>query len=140
MNVIPFIIDNKRLKIYSPKSCGQANGYVAVPPTNKYHGLSYFSPEVEALSVHGGVTYSEFVTLKETSGNGFSKVLPEFVGKRNTILAASKIKFLTEKTEVPDDWYILGFDTTHFGDNSCNWNECAVSAETLELAKQLEKG
>lgn len=45
-----------------------------------------------------------------------------------------------KQQEIPDDWFILGFDTIHWGDNKENWNEERVKQETLDLAKQLEKG
>ena len=33
-------------------------GYVSVPRTHPLHGLSFLHPEVEALDVHGGVTFA----------------------------------------------------------------------------------
>ena len=141
MKVIPFIINNARLFPSGFKHCGAANGYVAIPPTNKYYGLPYDSPEVESLSVHGGITYADFATYKETSVNGLFVTKPEFVGKRNTLLTYNELCFLGDKPqEIPDDWFILGFDTCHWGDNKENWNEDKVAQETLELAKQLEEG
>jgi len=142
MKVIPFIINNADLLSEGGfKDCGAANGYVAIPPTNKYYGLPYDSSEVESLSVHGGVTYAEFVVLKDTVCNGLRKVKPEFIGTRNMLLTGNELRFLGEKSqEIPDDWFILGFDTFHWGDNIDIWNEERVIQETLDLAKQLEKG
>ena len=66
---------------------------------------------------------------------------PDYVGKRNAILDRKELLFLEDKQqEIPDDWFILGFDTIHWGDNKENWNEERVKQETLDLAKQLEKG
>ena len=141
MKVIPFIINNAPLFTAGFKDCGAANGYVAIPPTNKYYGLPYDSPEVEALSAHGGITYAEFATYKETSVSWPILTKPEFVGKRNTLLTYNELWFLGDKPqEIPDDWFILGFDTCHWGDNKENWNEDKVAQETLELAKQLDEG
>ena len=97
MKVIPFIIQNTRLFKGCLNEHGEANGYVAIPPTNKYYGLPFDAPEVEALSVHGGVTYAEFATNKKTSASGRFKVKPEFVGKRNTLLTYNELWFLGEK-------------------------------------------
>lgn len=141
MKVIPFIINNTPLFTKGFEHCGEANGYVAIPPTNKYYGLPFDSPEVESLSVHGGVTYAEFATNKKTSASGRFLVRPELVGKRNTLLVYNELWFLDEKPhEIPDDWFIIGFDTCHWGDNKNNWDEDKVAQETLELAKQLEEG
>lgn len=141
MKVIPFIVN---ITPYFPEgfeNCGVANGYVAIPPTNKYYGLPYDTPEVESLSVHGGITFAEFVTNGKTTCSGLREFKPDYVGKRNAILDRKELLFLEDKQqEIPDDWFILGFDTIHWGDNKENWNEERVKQETLDLAKQLEKG
>lgn len=38
---------------------------------------------------------------------------------------------------VPKDWWVFGFDTSHFGDNIENWPEEAVIEETMNLFWQL---
>lgn len=141
MKVIPFIINNAHLFTKGFEHCGEANGYVAIPPTNKYYGLPYDSPEVESLSVHGGITFSEFVTLKNTTCNGVHRVKPELVGRRNPLLTENELCFLGDKPiEIPDDWFILGFDTCHLGDNKNKWDEDRVAEETYDLAILLDKG
>ena len=40
---------------------------------------------------------------------------------------------------IPDDWYIIGFDTFHYDDNLTNWNEEAVIKETFKLLKQVNE-
>ena len=37
----------------------------------------------------------------------------------------------------PRDWWVLGFDTAHFGDNIEKWSKEAVEAETKRLFCQL---
>lgn len=141
MKVIPFIINNAHLFTKGFEHCGEANGYVAIPPTNKYYGLPYDSPEVESLSVHGGITFSEFVTLKDTTCNGVHRVKPELVGRRNPLLTENELWFLGDKPiGIPDDWFILGFDTCHPGDNKNKWDEDRVAEETYDLAILLDKG
>jgi len=86
---------------------GWGNGYVAVPPTSKLHGLEYDGVDV---SVHGGVTYSN--------------------------LAA---KFYGKPDDIPDDWWIFGFDTAHGLDNQLMHDKQYVLNETQSLLEQLKK-
>lgn len=37
----------------------------------------------------------------------------------------------------PEDWWVVGFDTRHYGDNTINWPKEAVEAETRNLFCQL---
>ena len=112
---------------------GTHNGYVAVPPENKYHGKSW--DEMEDFYVHGGVTFSEpAICPNEMHGR---KVNEKYVGKKNPILMDAE--FITENTEIGDDWWIFGFDTAHCGDNKHNWNRQAVVDETLSMMEQLNK-
>lgn len=113
---------------------GTHNGYVAVPTQNKYHGKNL--NDMEDIKVHGGITFSEPATYPDIM-NG-RKVNEEYVGKRNPIL--EKAEFITENTEVGDDWCIFGFDTAHYGDNKHNWDRKAVIEETLSLMEQLNRG
>ena len=40
-------------------------------------------------------------------------------------------------TNAPKDWWVFGFDTSHFGDTLSNWPKEAVEAETKKLFCQL---
>lgn len=115
---------------------GTHNGYVAVPPTNKYWGKSY--DDLSNIKVHGGLTYSEPVTLSETTFVSKRKIKPECVGKR-TALLDNDLEFITENTEIEDDWWIFGFDTFHFGDNQIDCDKEYVTQETISLMEQLQK-
>lgn len=110
---------------------GTHNGYVAVSPKNKYHGKSM--DKLNDIKVHGGITFSEPATYPDVM-NG-RKINEKYVGKRNAI--SEKAEFITENTEVGDDWWIFGFDTAHWGDNKYNWDKQAVIEETLSLMEQL---
>lgn len=112
---------------------GAYNGYVAVPPTNKYHGKSYWV--IKDVDVHGGITFSEPVTNGEKSFMTQREYRPECVGIRNILLEDAE--FITDNTEIGDDWWIFGFDTFHYGDNEYNWGKQAVIQETMNLMKQL---
>lgn len=113
---------------------GTHNGYVAVPPTNKYHGKHY--ADLGDIEVHGGLTFSEPVINKERSFGSKRKINLKYVGKRNPILD-SDIEFISDNTEIGDDWWIFGFDTMHWGDNKYNWDRQAVIEETLSMMEQL---
>lgn len=112
---------------------GTHNGYVAVPPENKYHGKSW--DEMEDFEVHGGITLSEPATYSDKM-NGV-EIKKEYVGKRNKLL--EKAEFITDNTEIGDDWWIFGFDTTHWGDNKDDWDRQAVIEETLSMMEQLNR-
>lgn len=110
---------------------GTHNGYVAVPPGNKYHGRNI--NDMEDFEVHGGITLSESATYPDKM-NGM-EIKKEYVGKRNKLL--EKAEFITDNTEIGDDWWIFGFDTAHCGDNKYNWDRQAVIEETLSMMEQL---
>lgn len=114
---------------------GTYNGYVAVPPEHIMHGKDMFDDACGRLDVHGGITLSEAVILP-AEDHGI-KINPKYVGKRTPLL--NKAKYLTEEKNIPDDWWILGFDTCHFGNDPINWNKQSVIEETLKLKEQLEK-
>lgn len=112
---------------------GTHNGYVAVPPKNKYHGKSM--NKLNNIAVHGGITLSEPVIYPDVIDG--MRVNEKYVGKRNIIL--EEAEFITENTEIGDDWWIFGFDTNHWGDNKYNWDKQAVIKETLSLMEQLNR-
>lgn len=110
---------------------GTHNGYVAVPPKNKYHGKSW--DEMEDFNVHGGITFSQPVIYSDKM-NG-KEIRKEYIGKRNKVL--EEAEFITENTEIGDDWWIFGFDTAHWGDNKYNWDKQAVIEETISMMERL---
>lgn len=61
---------------------GTHNGYVAIPPENRYHGRSW--EDMEEINVHGGITFSEPVTYPDKM-NG-REIRGKYVGKRNKLL------------------------------------------------------
>lgn len=110
---------------------GTHNGYVAVPPENKYHGRS--SEDMAEIDVHGGITLSEPATYPDVMNR--REIKQEYIGKRNKLL--EKAEFISDNTEIGDDWWIFGFDTAHWGDDKYNWDRKAVIDETLSLMEQL---
>lgn len=111
MKTIAFLITTPNLM---PMKTGEYNGYVAVPPEHPLYGKGDSAEEVEALDVHGGVTYT---------------------GKIEHLPYPSK---LLDHKEIPRDWWVFGFDTCHYGDNPDKWNCKTVASETRKLQAQLE--
>ena len=133
--LIPFLIPNTWMSF----SCehGYANGYVAIPPTHPCYGKHYMEIPIE---VHGGLTFSEFATIKEYAPDSERQHKPEAVGKSafNEKILSNAI-FLTDVKTIPPDHFIVGFDTAHYGDteDSCDFEFC--KRETFNLATQLEE-
>ena len=134
MKSVAFIRSNDWFK--SDICHGTHNGYVAVPPTNKYHGKHY--ADLGDIEVHGGLTFSKPVINEERSFGLKRKINLKYVGKRNPILD-SDIEFISDNTEIGDDWWIFGFDTFHFNDDEISCDKEYVIQETLDLQRQLEE-
>lgn len=94
-------------------SAGYANGYVMIPKEHPYYGKEY--DDIDGIDVHGGLTFSDPMITNWNS-----------------------IEWLDEKPENLEDYWVLGFDTLHYGDSLDNWNRDAVIDETLRLKEQLE--
>lgn len=114
---------------------GTHNGYVAIPPEHPCYGHGYSESPIVDLDVHGGITYSEPVLLGEVTFMGKFPVNPAYIGTRALLL--DKAEYITEEKYIPDDWWILGFDTCHYFD--ADWDKERVIEETLKLKKQLEE-
>jgi hypothetical protein len=96
---------------------GYGNGYVAVPPGHPLHGLHYDAVDVD---VHGGLTLA----------NG-----TEFIYE-NPMIKREDIEFLDG--EVPEGYWIFGFDTCHAFDSLESWPRERVIGETMRLKNALE--
>lgn len=133
LKIIPFIVLNE-----FKDNCmdhGVANGYVAIPPDNKYYG--FFNDDLDEINVHGNITFSEPVICGEYTAGSRRKIKSEYVGKINPLL--EKAVYLTLDRIIPDDWWILGFDTFHYpDDNKVDQNLDFCIKETLKLAEQLK--
>jgi len=86
--------------------------------------------------------------IKRGWGNGYVAVTPShcLYGKgENSYSISSKIKVhggLTYSQHgdgdyAPKDWWVFGFDTSHFGDNLQRWSKEDVEEETKKLFWQL---
>jgi len=101
--------------------CGYANGYVAVPPEHPFHGCHYDDAN-DTIHIHGGLTFSSSVAD--------IKKHPEWKEHTECIGFESL-------DEIPDDYYVFGFDTMHWGDGELDRDWCIN--ETKNLLSQLEK-
>ena len=85
------------------------NWYILLDPTHYYFNSGYDDIEVE---VHGGFTYSEFVS-------------EEIIKNFSTL-------------DINDLWkWMLGFDTNHYGDNQFNCDKEYVENELERINKVL---
>lgn len=118
--------------LFGSFDCGEYNGYVAVPPTNKYWGKS--DDDLYGISVHGGVTFSEPVVEKLPVENDLFK---DLATERAGVL--ERAVFLDGVEDVPDDYWIFGFDTAHCDDTAEKWTKEAVIEEVRNFSKELLK-
>jgi hypothetical protein len=102
-----FTKENTWLKMMD---CGWGNGYVAIPQGHKLHGVHY--DNIDNISVHGGITFSELCNEE-----------------------------LIEQWDLDKDllgYWILGFDTAHYNDDKYNCSEKFVLSETEDFKAQIE--
>jgi hypothetical protein len=108
VEIIAFVKENKHLT-RGFIDFGWGNGYVAVPYSHPCYGMSYDDiHDKYNIEVNGGLTFS----------------------------AQADKDFWPEKPE--GDWWIVGFDTAHYGDSLENWPDAlSVLREAKRLKKQL---
>lgn len=102
--------------------CGWGNGYVLIPKGHKFYGLEYDDIDV---NVHGGLTYSGiylgWIEKYEEDGNDYELDIN------------LKKKIDKNGYEFLMDYWVLGFDTAHYGDNLINCTKNYVLAQTKLL-------
>lgn len=126
-----------------PLSCGEYNGYVAIPPTHIAYGVRYDDKLYNNINVHGGLTFSEYVVYdSKDEFSNIKKLRCGLLNKAEVIQASDwTVRLNVYEDEgrklIPDGYFILGFDTCHYGDNNINWNKSNVIFETLCLKEQI---
>lgn len=98
--------------------CGYANGYVAIPADHPLYGKSYDEAYEAGITAHGGLTYSDSMPSVLSNFDLFG------------------IDWLDG--EVPEDYWVFGFDTMHAGDTLDFWNINRCTEEVNNLKSQLE--
>lgn len=150
MKPVAFIVKAEKFNIPGLDR-GDYNGYVAVPEEHKCFGYGCYKIS-EIVEVHGGITLSEPAICGTKTSDGFD-ISPQYIGKPNPLIekgvflnstedseeSAQIIKEFQESLNNGDKWWIFGFDTAHYGDDSLMWDREAVAAETLYLLKQMEE-
>lgn len=116
MKTIAFINSTMNKKFAKHMPCGEANGYVAVPPEHPLHGKG--CDDIDCIYVHGGLTAA---------------------GHLKKYNMMRDMEFISDATGIPSEWWVFGFDTMHFNDSQFNWPKERVKEETLRLQEQLEK-
>lgn len=138
--LVAFINANHNNELNSHKmpflTAGCANGYVAIPPEHPCYRKDYLESPIDEIPVHGGITFSEPVCYEDKTFMSKREIRPEYIGIRSYLFEDAE--YITCNKNIPDDWWILGFDTCHYGDNPTNWTRENVIAETLKLKKHLE--
>jgi len=113
---------------------GWGNGYVAVPPGHPLWGKAYNDDDYPDMDVHGGVTLTEPVLLGECMAASKCKVHPEYVGKRQPLFDFAECL----DGDIPDNWWLIGFDTCHADDSADVWPKDRVVEETTKLQEEIE--
>ena len=98
--------------------CGYANGYVAIPTDHPLYGKSYDAAYEAGITAHGGLTYSDSIV----------NVLSNF--------DLQGVDWLDG--EVPEEYWVFGFDTMHWEDTLNNWPRERCIEETNKLKSILE--
>lgn len=105
---------------------GWGNGYVLIPPGHPYYGKDYDS--IDAWS-HGGLTfaskYKDWGMLKTYEDSGFDFKMDEKLSE--------KVK--KEGYDFLKEYWCIGFDTAHSGDNLITCSKDYVWNETKALHK-----
>lgn len=99
---------------------GYANGYVALPPTHPFYNVDYSETD-KHVDIHGGLTFGECI---------------DNIRCHEEWVQGSECIGFDSFTDIPDDYFVVGFDTLHAGDGGLNRDWCVE--ETLRLKNQLE--
>jgi len=123
IGIATFMIESRMRKemssYLSSWEFGWGNGYVLLPPNHPFYGIDYDNIPV---NVHGGLTYGQKFDSKN-----FSEWLRNLKSFGDLTLDNCK-KF--------DGYWMIGFDTAHFGDNEINCSRNFVSNEVADLLEQ----
>jgi len=98
---------------------GWGNGYVLLPPSHPYYGFDY---DNIGVYVHGGLTFG----IKFDSSNFIKWIKEREIDGDVTI----------ENFEKFNDYWIIGFDTGHHGDNKFTCPKEYVMSEVNSLLEQ----
>lgn len=131
-------METKRLIVENffllPGGHGWGNGYVAVPPGHPLWGKTYNDDGFPDIDVHGGVTFTEPCVYGARLAASGREVVPLLEGQRCWQVQNGELL----DGDIPDNWWLIGFDTCHADDNADAWTKDRVIEETTELRDQIE--
>lgn len=125
---------------------GWGNGYVAIPPEHPLYGKKY-NDKIEVNDIDKIPFNGNFLSLLTTAFE-FNKdekdknlvPLDLVINVHGGITLSDSIKRLRNVPKnIPEDYWVFGFDTVHAGDNQFNWKKEDVQKETKKFKRQLEK-
>jgi len=104
---------------------GWGTGYVLLPPNHPFYGKDY--DNINDVRIHGGLTFAQKFE---------AEYFLEWIGDREF-----DGDITLENYKNFDGYWMIGFDTNHYGDNSSNWTKKIVMNETNDLLEQcLDEG
>lgn len=109
---------NDKFRSLQGVDCGYANGYVAIPPEHPLYEKTYDAAYEAGIEAHGSLTFS--ASMPEIFRNFDSECVEWLDG------------------EIPEDYWVFGFDTIHGGDTLAFWNREKCIEETKKLKEQFE--
>lgn len=98
---------------------GWGNGYVLIP--NKHPFYNLYHDDID-ISIHGGLTYSKLFNPEK-----YLKCFNEYDYDGDVTL---------DNINMFNDYWIIGFDTAHYGDNEINCTKEFVMRESKNLLNQ----
>lgn len=98
---------------------GWGNGYVLLPYNHPFYGVHY---DDISVSIHGGLTFSEYFDVERFS---------EWIGNREILGDVTRDNF-----EKFSNYWMIGFDTAHSGDDLESCSREFVLSETNDLLEQ----
>jgi hypothetical protein len=87
------------------------------------------------------------ITYERGWGNGYAVVpkghplygIEEPYGKGHVIDVNSEITFAGWRQHNGKEYWVIGFDTAHYGDSILKWPKEAVEREAINFAEQIKK-
>jgi hypothetical protein len=99
---------------------GWGNGYILLPPNHPLYEIEYGS--IDNIKIHGGLTYGQFF-----NSESFLK------WTENLEIGGDLTR---ENFEKFNNYWIIGFDTNHYGDNDETWTKEYVISQSEYLMEQ----
>jgi hypothetical protein len=119
MNFNLYTLVIKNIKLGFGLTTGWGNGYVLLPKSHPFYNMDYDDIPVR---VHGGLTFGELFN---------PEYIISWINNRDYYCDIS-----IEELQELKDYYIIGFDTCHYGDNMDNCSLDFVIEEANYLLEQ----